>query len=522
MSHAMLSKQGRRDAPRTLAALLVSLGCLALAACGSQIDPSTVALVAGGASTVGAAGSASSTGTGPVGEPGAVLDGSGTDGAGASGGGGATSVGGSDPVAGGGAGAGTVSDPGATSTTPKTTGDKSDKGTDKSSPTSGTTAASCDGFDNNQPGVTADTINVGNVADISGPVPGLFQSAQQGTQAFLAYFNATNTICGHKIVVDLLDSRADAAADQQAYTKACASDFATVGSLSAFDSGGAATAQACGIPDLRAYSLSSARTDCTTCYAAYGVRPDIVPNALPQYWNKVQPEAVKHVGMLYVNSGAAPENAANFKAAWEANGWVVDVFKAINTSEFDYTTYVQQMKAAGVEFVNYTGPYQFTVKLQQAMKAQGFVPKVFMQDATIYDKRYTDQAGSLAEGAYVYSQVALLDDFTNPEVKLYRTWLQQIAPGAVPNIYGAYAWSAARLFTQQATALGAKLTRASLVASLAGVKDWTSNGLHVPQQVGAKTTANCASVIQFTGGTWKKVSPGDYLCGTTTTTGLGG
>ena len=43
----------------------------------------------------------------------------------------------------------------------------------------------------------------------------------------------------------------DAAADQQAYASACEETFAMVGSMSAFDSGGAGTAQGCGLPDIR-------------------------------------------------------------------------------------------------------------------------------------------------------------------------------------------------------------------------------------------------------------------------------
>ena len=41
---------------------------------------------------------------------------------------------------------------------------------------------------------------------------------------------------------------------------------------------------------------------------------------------------------------------------------------------------------------------------------------------------------------------------------LYRAWLDQVKPGATPNYFGLYAWSAARLFVEQAVALGGKLT----------------------------------------------------------------
>jgi ABC-type branched-subunit amino acid transport system substrate-binding protein len=510
--------------PALLASVLGGLlSCVLLAACGSQVDPDTVARASGTSGLAAAPSSGGSTGTvsdtlvpdpqgAGAGDTGTVAgtatgDGS-TAGLPASGGAGGDTGSGSAGSDGSG-GTGGADGPGGKA-------DKAKK-PDKAAPAPGDGAASCEGFDNDQPGVTATEIRVANSSDVSGPVPGLFKSAQQGTQAFMAYFNATSSICDHAVVVDLLDSRTDASADQQAYTKACSDDFAVVGSQSAFDAGGAATAQACGIPDLRAYSLTSARTSCTTCFAAFGVRPNQVQNALATYWNQAQPEAVKHVGLLYINAGASPENAQNQKAAWEKNGWHFDVFQSASVSDFDYTTYVQQFKNAGVQLVMFTGAYQQTIKLQQAMKSQGFTPKVFIQDATIYDKGYTDQAGPLAEGTYVYSQVDLLDNLANPEVKLYRSWLQQVAPGANPTIYGAYAWSAARLFTEQATALGGTLTRATLLASLAEVTGWTSNGLHVPQDVGGKTTAECISIIQYSAGSWKKVSPGDYLCDGVTT-----
>ena len=95
---------------------------------------------------------------------------------------------------------------------------------------------------------------------------------------------------------------------------------------------------------------------------------------------------------------------------------------------------------------------------------------------------------------------------------LYRSWLDQVKPGAIPNYFGLYAWSAARLFVEQAAALGGKLTRSALVAALKGVKNWTGNGITAPQQVGSKTTANCQSILQLDGGTWKQVSPGGFMC----------
>lgn len=491
---------------RAVVATGATLLALALAACGSQLDPDTVARTSGGTTSGGVA----ADGTGP--------DASGAD-PGTTTSGDPAAIPGA-PAAGDPARSGDPAAPapdGGGPAAPAPGGDAG-QGEGENASDGGTKAGGCDGF-KNQTGITDDTITLANVSDISGPVPGIFESAQQATRAYAAYFNSGNDICGRKLEVLNLDSRADAGADNQAYTTACEKAFAAVGSQSAFDYGGAAAAQGCGLPDVRAYSLSSDRTGCSTCFAAYAVRPNQVPSAMPAYWAKQDPEAVKSVGMVYINAGASPENAENFRTAWEKNGWDVKVFVGHETSEFNFAPFVQQLKDAGVQLVNYTGPYQFTVRLQQAMAQQGYEPKIFLQDATIHDQRYVEEAGEYAEGVYVYNQTALFDDFSVKEMELYRAWLAQVDPDAVPNTYGVYAWSAARLFVQRAIALGGKLDRASLVASLKQVKDWTGNGIHVPQQVGAKTTTSCVSVIQYAGGAWKQVSPGEYMCGPLTDTG---
>ena len=95
------------------------------------------------------------------------------------------------------------------------------------------------------------------------------------------YFNANSDICGRELEVLSLDSRADAGADQQAYAKACEQAFAAVGSMSAFDSGGAGTAEDCGLPDIRTTSVTLERGGCSTCFGAQSNDPAYFENAVP-------------------------------------------------------------------------------------------------------------------------------------------------------------------------------------------------------------------------------------------------
>jgi hypothetical protein len=96
-------------------------------------------------------------------------------------------------------------------------------------------------------------------------------------------------------------------------------------------------------------------------------------------------------------------------------------------------------------------------------------------------------------------------------MKLYTEWLQQVAPGAVPSYFGLYAWSAARLFTEQALALGSDLTRANLVRRVRAVSLWTDHGLHAPQPVGPKKNSSCWRFLQAHNGRWVPIGSG-YLC----------
>ena len=508
----MTSSSNRRGA----AAIIAVVASLALAACGSQLSAADVAAVSGSAGQVGQSGqfgqmgAAEQVGAAPIGADG--VDGSGPtdplpgDVAPATSGDGSAPGGGSTPVAGDGGG---DESPGETSSPePEGAGGAGAPG-------------SCDGFDNDQPGVTPSTITVANAADISGPVPGIFESARQGTKAYVAYFNATQKVCGHSIKLLELDSRADAGADQQAFARACAESFAAVGSMSAFDSGGAATAQKCGLPDLRSTIVNPERAKCSTCFGAQSVTPGLVPRAMPTYFGGIDKDATQHAALLYINAGAAPVNAGSFKKGWEAAGWKVDYFQGIDVAEFNFAPYVQQMKDKGIELVYYVGPFQNTVKIQQTMRQQNFTPRIYLQDSTIYDDLYVQQAGDLAEGAYVYSNIAMFDDASNPEMQLYRAWLDQVSPGAKPNFFGLYAWSAARLFLETAVDLGGDLDRPAMVTSLSKVRNWTANGLHSPQDVGGKTTGKCQKIIRFSGGSWKQVSKGEYLCDSLVSTGVG-
>ncbi len=473
-----------------------------LTACGSQLDPNTVALANGaGAGTTGGTTTQTTTGSGSA-PLGSVPGSTGSDGS-------TGSVPGTGTVPG--TSTGTGSAPG-TGTTAGEGANPGGPAVDEENSSSGAGAAgSCDGFDNDQPGISSSSIVIANASDVSGPSPGLFEPGLFGVRAYAAYFNATSDICGRKLEVEAIDTRTDSGGDQQAYARACNDAFAAVGSASIFDSGGASTADACGIPDVRMVSFSRERARCASCYAVQVTSPDAIPNAGLDFFKKAGPEAIKSTAILYINVGDLKVNAEARAKAAEARGYDVKYIAGLDASEFNYAPYVQQLKDKGIRFLQFGGSNAFAVRMAQAMQQQNYKPDFFVVLPTQYNQDYIDQGGAAVEGSYV-QLVHQPFGSANPEMQLYQQWLQQVNPGAEPSTTGLYAWSAARLFVEKAIALGGKLTRASLIAAVAQERSWDANGLHVEQNVGGKVTGECQVIIQLRSSTWRQVSPGKYLC----------
>jgi ABC-type branched-subunit amino acid transport system substrate-binding protein len=489
-------------ARRAMGAALVAAALVVPAACGgSQLKPEAVADANNRVAGVRSGGGSSVTepGTGAVTDPG--TGGAADPGTGAV----------ADP------GTGAVADPG-TSGSAGTVGTAGTEGTSGPAAANkpgasvpGVKAASCAGFKNGT-GITDSTITLGNSSDLSGPVPGLFTGAQQATKAYVAYFNATSNICGRKLALVTDDSRTDAGADQAAYTKMCDKVFATVGSMSAFDSGGAKTAQACGLPDIRSSAVTGARNDCSTCFGVQSTGTGgEFSNGVYDFWIKRNKAATQKAAFVYLNAGAAAENGKSQIAVGKKRGmdWVYTT--AIDVAEFNYGPYVQQMKSKGVKFVQFLGAYQQSVRMAQAMQSAGFKPDVLMYDPSVYDNGFLKSGGSAVEGAYMFINFLPLDS-NQPEMNLYRKWLGQAAPGAQPTFFGLFAWSAAKLFVEKAIGLGGKLTRASMVSAIRSVSDWQGGGAHGPMAVGTKHAPSCIRYMQVQGGKFVPYGGTSYLC----------
>ncbi|MCW2494195.1 ABC transporter substrate-binding protein [Jatrophihabitans sp.] len=484
--------------------VLIAGTCVALLACGSQVPPKDYVGAQGNLYGANSSGAVVNPTTGA------------TESAGANGGG--TPITGTTGTAtntgGGGGGGGTGGGGGGTTTTKTTStgGGGGSSGGGKIGTGVQVQVASCAGFKNTT-GISNSTINLANVADVSGPVSGLFAGAQQAMKAFVAYFNSTSSICGRKLSATYLDSQTSETGDQQATTTACGSAFAMVGSMGAFDGGGTSEVTHCGIPDLRAAVTESVRLTSPDVFATQSLNANYEPEAPPDYYlSAFGKDVAQHAAFVYLDAGASSYNAKQEMKSWTARGFKFVYSAGIPVTEFNYATYVSAMQSKSVKYVQYVGAYQEAVTLAKAMAQQNFKAKLVF-DPEVYDPGFISSGGSAVNGAHVWINSAIFEEASsNPEMQLYEKWLSITSPGKSPNYFGLYAWAAGELFVQEALKLGGKLTRASLIASLKTVNNYTGNGLFGPQHVGQKLTGGCYGFITLVNGKWTREGPKPFSC----------
>lgn len=369
-------------------------------------------------------------------------------------------------------------------------------------------------------GITADTIVVSNVSDISGAVPGLFEDAQLAAKAYVAYFTAKEgTIYGRKLKLLALDSRLDSGANRSASIEACEKSFASVGSVSAFDMGGAPVIRDCGIPDIRGLSTTAQMKEVPNAYPINAAGTGGVRSTGAFGWAADKfPEAVKKAAYIYIDGEVTRqqvEEDAEATTAIHGYNWIAK--PAIGITETNYAPVVRQLKDAGAQYVTFTGAYQQAAGLAKEMKAQSYTPQVWQPTVTAYSPDYIAQAGAGAEGTYVAVTASLNEERDrNPELTTYAQWLNQVAPGATPTGIGQFAWAAVALFVEQMKAVGPKPTRKALLARIPEIRNYTGNELFPGQDVGGRKLGSCTNVVQVKGGKFVRVvppEPGTRRCG---------
>jgi ABC-type branched-subunit amino acid transport system substrate-binding protein len=364
-------------------------------------------------------------------------------------------------------------------------------------------------------GVTGTQITLGTISTLSGPVPGLFQGAVFGAQAYIAYLNSQGGIFGRKFKLEVRDDQFDAGQYRTAAQDLASKAFGLVGSFSLYDDAGSSAITAAKMPDV-GVAVNSSRNA-----SPYNFSPNpVAPGGPlgPFNWIKQHyPDGISSVGTLYADVAASKALYEGYRAAAESVGLKYTYARGFQATETDFTADVVRMRQSGVKIVDLIAvDVKTTARLAKAMKQQGFKPQAFVVHSVGYDATFFPLAGDAGEGMInIQTQAMYLgEDAATPEVALFLRWLQRVKPGVKPDLFAVYGWASTRMLAQAIQAAGPKVTRAGVLAALGKIDTFDSNGLLIPAGPASKRPGTCYLVVTVKGGKYVRTDPAKgFRCG---------
>jgi len=358
------------------------------------------------------------------------------------------------------------------------------------------------------PGVTAKTITVGSISDISAPIPGLFKGAKVGAQAYFNYINSQGGVNGRKIILDARDSAFSSgtvASEAQSIAK---SDFAFVGGYSLLDGAEQPAIDANKVPMIAQVLTPSLFKD-PNLYSAIPLVDGGEPNG-PFKWLKSQyPSAVKAVGFIGSNATQSVKaSEATYRALTYDLGYKWVYTRDAGYTETNFLADMVKMKSAGVKMVLEVteGPAEISTMAQE-MKQQGLnVPLVV--GAGTYSNAF--DPGSVGNGTLLYTVTSLYrgeDAKVIPAVATFDKWVKKADPNPTLDLFTLDGWINAQLFVQALKNAGANPTRASLVAQLNKINSFNASGLISSQNPAQKIPGQCWIAAKYSNGKWLRIKP---------------
>ncbi len=360
-------------------------------------------------------------------------------------------------------------------------------------------------------GLTKNSVLVGNVTTLTGPVPGLFEGAAEGTNTFAAYVNSQGGLCGRSLQVKVADDSTDCGGNENATASLIPQVFAFVGSFSLFDG--------CGAKEIAKHpDVADVHRALDPAANAPGNNFSIEAGALGYatgpfaYFANKYGAKVQKVGTLYPNIPSAAAQAQAMDAAAESAGWKIIYQRAIAATETDWTTDFVKMCGQGVQ-VFFTGAQNaanISTMLQDEKNAN--CPKLVNIIPVAYDQAVQEQlkGNPVADGLEGWNEYSLFfnsDEASRiPELGLFQQWFNRIYPNKPLNLYAMMAWASGRLFQQAMKAAGGGVTRAKLVAALDAIHNFDANGMIAPIDPTSKRAGpTCYVLWQFSGGSFHRM-----------------
>jgi ABC-type branched-subunit amino acid transport system substrate-binding protein len=366
------------------------------------------------------------------------------------------------------------------------------------------------------PGVTSSTITIGNVSTLTGPIPGLFLGAQQGTQAFVTYINNTGGVCGRKLVLKSADDNLDPSQNATAVQSLAGSVLAFVGSFSVADQGGASVLASDGVPDI-GEALSSQRFNLSNNFSPQPQPVGWTTAPFEYFAQRFGPSVTQHMAVFAEDQSTALAQGLAEEAALKAIGYkFVLSDTTIQPTQTDFSAEVNEMQADGVKGLIFQATAQIYGDMAKDMYAAGYSVPFADWGPTAYDPAFITTGGPGANGAVLYSEEAMYegeDAASVPEIGLFDQYYEALYHEP-PDLYAAFGWMSGMLFVEALNAGGAP-TRSALLNGLGSITSFDANGMVATGNPAGKKPPTCYIVIDVVNGKFVRDSadpPAGFRC----------
>jgi ABC-type branched-subunit amino acid transport system substrate-binding protein len=363
------------------------------------------------------------------------------------------------------------------------------------------------------PGVTASTITIGQITTTSGPVPGLFQGANDGLDAYVKWINANGGIDGRTVKVVHVDDGFNCNAYTQAMNQFATSTFAIVGTFTLNDTCGKSVLAAYpNLLDVQAVALDPTLYSIPNVFTPTPTPPGYQTTGFA-YFKSRFPNDITKTATLIGQSAAA--NGQEEMLTAESLGYKYVYKRVIGDFETNFTSDILRMKNDGVKIVDMGATAVTNVAnfLQQANQ-QNFHPVALIAPSAYDAKLFTltgnaSLANNIVFAPLPYALYLGTDRASVPAVNTFLDQLNQAHPGDTANLFAVTAWAAGALLNEamaKASASGS-ITQTSVMNALKGTTSFNADGLIAPNNPGQKQGGHCVIIASVVNGQWQRIEP---------------
>ena len=359
-------------------------------------------------------------------------------------------------------------------------------------------------------GVTSNTISIGEIATVTGPVPGLGQTALAAVRAYLAYRNATGGVCGRQLALVNADDGGDAGAYRAAVADMSTKVLGLAGSFAPSDGAGYDIVQSTGLPIVS----SIGEPQLATLPTVFNINPP--PTQPPPAFAKFRylvDHGVHTAAVVTLAAAASVAELDKQQAMIEAAGIQIVNRQVLPIATFSFDAAARAVANSGAQYLFFLGADTHDAAMAQSMRGTGY-KLLYEEYLTGYGSSYLDIAGAATEGTTSWIRSLPGEDGgANAEQAAFQQWMGTTAPTERQDVFAADAWASAKAFFDALTQLPGPISRQALVAQLHTYTSYDAGGFIGRIDLANDLSNNCVVGMQVEGGKWHRLTPDQgFLC----------